>query len=454
MTSPITNDDVQAVTDILRLLDSAENNDLVGFLESERNELFTFRRRTDQYECAILELRDHLDRIYAVVGGLGALPMSETTREVLKIIGGQTYSNDDHHGSLVQMPMTPPTLGNGSSRSAVSNIAAVINPSPDSSPNMRFGVEHLPRVPITPFVKQTTTDIEGTRFAEKAIQTANADHQHVLSDLQHTVACQRTDIRDLETSLQECRAQVRGLRNQLHDRELKMFAATPNSTGLRRIESSVVGNNNILAHFHTTDNALPGDQQQQRMFVSSKTDLLRGIAVATRVSRDSSISSSTSSASTGINDSQMVGPSSASSSPIARRRYALRPSRFVNGWPVYDEEVDRTDYKAIDKDGVVDAMPAASVKDSINIEIETATIPSFSDFPEAPHTHMLMHTHTHTGAVMFRPSVASELNADHVYNTNTVNVTKMTTPQLFRSVMGKAPRRIYSRLTNRLKKIP
>ncbi|KAJ1946807.1 hypothetical protein GGF37_000897 [Kickxella alabastrina] len=453
MTSPISNDDVQAVTDILRLLDSAENNDLVRFLESERNELFTFRRRTDQYECAILELRDHLDRIYAVVGGLSALPMSETTREVLKIIGGQTHSNDGHHRSLVQMPMTPPTLGNGSSRSAVSNIAAVINPSPESSPDMRFGVEHLPCAPKTPFVKQTTTDIAGTRFAEKAIQTANADHQHVLSDLQHTIACQRTDIRDLETSLRECRAQVRGLRNQLHDRELKMFAATPNSTGLRRIESSVVGNNNILAHLHTTDNALPGDQQQG-ILMSSKTDLLCGIAVATRVSCDSSISSSTSSASTGINDSQMVGPSSASSSPIARRRYALRPSRFVNGWPVYDEEVDKTDYRTTDKDSVIDAMPATSVKDSINIEIETATIPSFSDFPEAPHTHMLMHMHTHTGAVTFRSSVASELNGDRAYNTNTVNVTKMTTPQLFRSVMGKAPRRIYSRLTNRLKKIP
>ncbi|KAI7832000.1 hypothetical protein BX661DRAFT_179629 [Kickxella alabastrina] len=428
MTSPISNDDVQAVTDILRLLDSAENNDLVRFLESERNELFTFRRRTDQYECAILELRDHLDRIYAVVGGLSALPMSETTREVLKIIGGQTHSNDGHHRSLVQMPMTPPTLGNGSSRSAVSNIAAVINPSPESSPDMRFGVEHLPCAPKTPFVKQTTTDIAGTRFAEKAIQTANADHQHVLSDLQHTIACQRTDIRDLETSLRECRAQ-----------ELKMFAATPNSTGLRRIESSVVGNNNILAHLHTTDNALPGDQQQQGILMSQRQ------ISSTRVSCDSSISSSTSSASTGINDSQM---------PYSRRRYALRPSRFVNGWPVYDEEVDKTDYRTTDKDSVIDAMPAASVKDSINIEIETATIPSFSDFPEAPHTHMLMHMHTHTGAVTFRSSVASELNGDGAYNTNTVNVTKMTTPQLFRSVMGKAPRRIYSRLTNRLKKIP
>ncbi|KAJ1861888.1 hypothetical protein LPJ73_000914 [Coemansia sp. RSA 2703] len=428
LSTEVTNDDGgQTVKDLLQLLENPSSDGLVGFLETEHRELLYLRHRVAGYEAALAELKEHLNQAFSAVGGLGALPISEATRRILETDRlllsplrpqHSGTSTGDANDIPTQVPMTPITPGNQSVRTPYESSA--------SGHELSFRLKQPPplQLPLDSAAQISENSspspirrIVSGRTVEVAVQT---DFDDSLALLQHTVAEQQADIEDLESSLRERKTLVRQLRNQLRDNELRQFAAASDRVGLRRTASIMVDTSsdnskisNLLSQHHRT--------------ASASSDAVGGewckIAKPSRMSpvlSNDDISSHTSTISINAQDND-VGCSSS----VIRLQSSHRPSRFINGWPVYDSET--SDSVEAEKEPVIAKIsePATETNDRFLSQLLA------------------------TPAVVYKQSVASELNAD---SKSTNSSSKLSTNQRLREAMTKTPRRIYSSLSNRLKR--
>ncbi|KAJ2702452.1 hypothetical protein FB645_004271 [Coemansia sp. IMI 203386] len=360
----------QTVRDLLQLLENADSNGLAGFLETEHRELLHLRHAVAQYQEAIAELKGHLHQVFAVAGGLGVLPLSETTRAVLEI---------GNHPSALQPPMTPVTPGN---TAATSKTSAEEQQQPLELASQQLAL-------ALPIHRRSSNSkyLGSTTLVDSCVQT---EPDALVVGLQQTMAEQLADIEDLETSLRERKTLVRQLRTQLRDRELRQFAAAADCAGLRRTAS-------IMADSLAEDTgSRPAVTEPQ---------------------------SSTSSSSSSEDDSEESDDVGQTTGSDARRRSSRRPSRFINGWPVYDDEANG-------------GCAATATHAPSDADTDESRVPELNELPGP-------------ARMAYKQSVASELNAD---GKSTSSLSKTSTHRLFRSVVAKAPRRMFSSLSNKLKR--
>ncbi|KAJ2471694.1 hypothetical protein EV174_005924, partial [Coemansia sp. RSA 2320] len=201
-------DDGHIVSDLIRLLENLEGDDLAAFLEAEHRELLRLRDQMHIHKTAVAELGRHLQHVFAAVGGLGALPLSAATRSILV----QPGSPEPQALMTPVSPMSPLSPGSTSKTKARSAIP-LVRGSPASAT----------------FRRQQAAARASACFGvcDAAAQTDDDGQAGDLAaGLQLIVSEQRADIEELELALQERRGQVRGLRRQLREKELQQLPAT------------------------------------------------------------------------------------------------------------------------------------------------------------------------------------------------------------------------------------
>ncbi|KAJ2883462.1 hypothetical protein FB639_002170, partial [Coemansia asiatica] len=372
-------------------------------------ELLHLRQTVDQYQEAISELKSHLHQVFSVAGGLGVLPLSETTRAVLGIEGQLNATNSDNISAL-QPPTTPITPGNSAAAAKKMRIDHLHELDTKFGPHrleIPIDDQHLAlSLPIDPRF-QSSRPAGNYALVEGSVQT---DPDALVVSLQQTVVEQRSDIEDLETSLRERKTLVRQLRKQLRDKELKQFAAASDCAGLRRT-ASIMGDGGCLsAHIHAVTVDSTAAHELPVSAASLPEDACCMVAKPASISQDS-----------GCN-SEAVGDKHSSNGTDANRHSSRRPSRFINGWPVYDNDENNSESSVIKTD---------EQQSQVNTEM--------SEMQELPTT----------AQVAYKQSVASELNND---GKSTSSLSKASTHRLFRSMVAKTPRRMFSSLSSKLKR--
>ncbi|KAJ2805925.1 hypothetical protein H4S07_003908 [Coemansia furcata] len=387
-------DDGHIVADLLHLLENVNGDDLASFLESEHRELLRLRDQVRVYKAAASELAGHLQHVFSAVGGLSALPLSPPTRSTL----GQPTSPG------LQAPVTP--LSPSNSIRARSRYVIPLVRSPSSAP---FKLQHVPSRPSFSL---------GSRDA--AVQTDDDGLSGMVAELKHTVDEQRADIVDLELALKESRSQVRVLRKQLKDKELRQFAAASDCAGLRRTASIMAGTGSeLLAHMRAAGNWPSADTMPTTETVSAQDGRLSGVPSESSVASASIRSSGSTTGRGGMRESGVTGALTGKH----------RPSAYINGWPMYAHAPPK--HNGADKQ---QPLPANNSECSA-----LATSVSGLSTPRA--SQLLPSA---------EPVAAPETSAP---SPPQPQPQPPRTPSLFVSAVANTPRRIYSRLSNRLKKI-
>ncbi|KAJ2489228.1 hypothetical protein IWW37_004154 [Coemansia sp. RSA 2050] len=399
-------DDGHIVADLLHLLENVNGDDLASFLESEHRELLRLRDQVRVYKAGISELANHLQHVFCAVGGLSSLPLSPNTRGLL----AQPTSP-----GLVA-PMTPLSPSNKARSRYV--IPLVRSPS-----NTAFKLQQAPPRPRPP-PSQSTQDV--------AVQTDGDRFGGLAAELQHTVDEQRADIVDLEMSLRERRTEVRVLRKQLRDQELRQFAVASDCVGLRRTASIMIesGSSGFLAQMRAAGNWPPAETMPAPEDFAQRAGAEGRLA---RVSSESSLVSGTSPPMRPSTTSSRSGNRESGATGALGKKH--RPSAYINGWPVYDNGVSHN-ASPVEHTDIVRPPRLASSSDDISIG-PTKAISGLS----TPRTSRLPSTELAAATPKTRASSSMH------------QVPPPRTPSLFVSAVAKAPRRIYSRLSNRLKKV-
>ncbi|KAJ1833236.1 hypothetical protein IWW55_004578 [Coemansia sp. RSA 2706] len=455
------NDSRQPDISLLSILQSVESDRLTEFLKNEHSELLALRNQAQMYERAIAELKTHLDNVFAVAGGLGALPLSDATRGIL----GLTNTLPGKNGALAvpEGLCTPLSLNYAKARSV--SQPADTSPPLLANPNVQSpqfqhpplphastfqgcnGVEEVAAPLNTHNAMMTPTSATDTHSFQQVAQPGRPtmageepvetkSHSQLASlvgELRQTVGEQQSDIEDLEAALRERKTLIRALRKQLRDKELQKFAAASDHAGLRRTASIMGVPRGVLAHIAAAgplpsavsiklDNKLPIIQPAGRLEAIASNESLDKSEQQDKNTSDSSTS-------TGLSSVEN----------------ARRPSGYINGWPIYDS--DRT---AESEQPDTAASPTSDQEDVQSTDCKdrppTPPAPPFAVMSSSTSSPRSV-----TNPLLYKESVSSGLNAS-VAETNNSASSSSRAPRLLRTMVSKTPRRIYSRLSNRLKK--
>ncbi|KAJ2501957.1 hypothetical protein GGH96_001483 [Coemansia sp. RSA 1972] len=425
----------------LSILQTTDGDRLTEFSNPEHDELLGLRSQTQTYETVIMELKTHLHNVYAVAGGIRMLPLSETAQNVLRILEAQPKPGD---GLDTEGLITPLSLSFGKNRptnasqphlapACAKNVAslgysdAITDMASSSMHNTTmtpmsakdvYSFQHTAE-PVTPTVEDS-----GARYSLEAL----------VVELRQTVGEQQSDIEDLEAMLRERKHLIRTLRKQLRDKELRQFAAASDHAGLRRTASIMGVPKSALAQLTVAS------QLQSPVSVNGKdiVPTLKPVQLTTIASSDSSRSSA--------ECQDNPDPNKGSSSELSFVENARRPSGFVNGWPVYNTDQNaKLEHPAL----------AASSADEQTVEQEASDRPLTP--PTLPFANPSAASSTASSprsadnALHYKDSVGSELGTSAAETSKSASLASRT-PRIFRTIVARTPRRIYSRLSNRLKK--
>ncbi|KAJ2452428.1 hypothetical protein EV183_002943 [Coemansia sp. RSA 2336] len=372
--------DHQMDISLLSILQSVDSDRLAEFLKNEHHELLALRSRVCTYEGVISELKLHLHNVFAVAGGLDALPLSESTRAALGLAKDSSNSVASQEGLS-----TPRSLHVSKGRTFTQPAEATAY-----AAAQQF-LLHYPPLPQTPNPATTSETHGHLDVTERAPLLTTAEHSSedngqltaLLGELKQTVSEQQTDIEDLEAALRERKALIRALRKQMRDNELRQFAAASEHAGLRRTAS-------IGATACPQDAVRAGE---------ATADVQEG----------------TGGQASGVQESKSPQDSESSLGSIGEVR---RPSGYINGWPVYETKLTQ--------------KPSLKV---VNAHVDAEERPE-------PNAQRLFAKEP----LRYKASSGSGLSQD------VASTQSSRAPRIFHSVVVKTPRRIYSRLSNRLKK--
>ncbi|KAJ2846272.1 hypothetical protein IWW36_004430 [Coemansia brasiliensis] len=394
---------------LLSILQSVDSDRLAEFLKNEHHELLALRNQVCIYEGVISELKLYLHNVFAIAGGLDALPLSGTTRAVLGLAKDPNSSVASQEGLS-----TPRSLHLAKNRS----VSQPAEASAAYAAAQQF-LLHYPPLPQTPIPATSSgsqchldaNEAEPSKAPNILMTPASAAEQNsfqhpakpedktqlatLIGELKQTVNEQQTDIEDLEAALRERKALIRALRKQMRDNELRQFAAASDHAGLRRTASIIGTTMSASCQQNAT-----GKAETPKMAQTTET---------------------------AIQDSKGSQQDSDGSS-LSSIGEIRRPSGYINGWPVYETEItEQAPLKVVNAN--VDASTSQKPEELDNGQ--PLRVPFFAT--KEP--------------LRYKASTGSGLNRSIGESTHSSR-----TPRIFHSVVVKTPRRIYSRLSNRLKK--
>ncbi|KAJ2357998.1 hypothetical protein IWW50_002575 [Coemansia erecta] len=426
-------------------------------MHPEHNELLALRNQTQTYKDVITELKTHLDNVYSVAGGICVLPLSETAKRVLQTTESLPVRADTVDARAEGLS-TPLSLNFGKTRLA-SQPATTFSPQDCQMTFASVPAEDLASLGypattmdmaapsalhnaiMTPVSAQDVYSFQRAARPDKATMSGGESIEarrhsqlaELVGELQQTISEQRSDIEDLETALRERKTLIRSLRKQLRDKELRQFAAASDHAGLRRTASIMGVPKSALVQLVTAGQLqLPASTPADDRIAAPKP-----IQLATIASNSSSYESQENEAST--NDDHI-------SSDVSSVENARRPSGFINGWPVYDTDqnakiehpatltaTNSTDEQTAEQDG------------DFSDQLLTPPAPPFATVTPASSPR------SGTNPLGYKASDGSGLCVSVAETSNSAS-TASRTPRNFRTIVAKTPRRIYSRLSNRLRK--
>ncbi|KAJ2191462.1 hypothetical protein EV181_000284 [Coemansia sp. RSA 532] len=430
----------------LSILQTTDGHRLTEFSNPEHDELLGLRSQTQNYETVIMELKTHLHNVYAVAGGIRMLPLSETAQHVLNIIEAQPTPSDglDTDGLITPLSLsfgkTRPIATNSSqphlAPAFAKNVASlgysdgIMDMVPSSMHNTTmtpmsakdvYSFQHTAK-PVTP----TVEDSGARRYSQL---------EALVVELRQTVDEQQSDIEDLEAMLRERKHLIRTLRKQLRDKELRQFAAASDHAGLRRTASIMGVPKSALAQLAVANQLLSPTSVCDRDIVP----MLKPVHLTAIASSDSNRSSA--------ERQDNAASNKDSSSELSFVENARRPSGFVNGWPIYN-----TDQNA----KLEHPTLATNSADEQTVEQEASDRPltpptlPFAN-PKLKTSSTVSSPRSANNALHYKNSVGSELGTSAAETSNSASLASRT-PRSFRTIVARTPRRIYSRLSNRLKK--
>ncbi|KAJ2807150.1 hypothetical protein H4R20_001396 [Coemansia guatemalensis] len=290
------------------------------------------------------------------------------------------------------------------------------------------------------------SDMQATEANKSTVpcgDTTVASHDELvaqISELRQIINEQRCEIEDLTESRREYMHELHELRRQLKDiksaGDTRRFVKAWDSAGLTRTPS--------MMYLSSRRQSLLRSVGRKGKQSTSESDSYRVLdaALSTKASRLASYASATNRlsriASSASLDSHSHDISSSRSSSIDNAR---RPSGFINGWPIYD-----TDNGTATAAQSNEENPATQQdQDSGNELLTPSVLPSIGKPKSSTSLQPAQTTLPH------HESIGSGLSAQ-ITDASSIAPSATRTPSLFRSIVAKTPRRIYSKLNGRIKK--
>ncbi|KAJ2655828.1 hypothetical protein IW148_005897 [Coemansia sp. RSA 1199] len=431
----------------LSILQTTDGDRLTEYSNPKHDELLGLRSQAQTYKTVIMELKTHLHNVYAVAGGIRMLPLSETAQHVLSIIEAQPKPSD---GLDTEGLITPLSLSFGKTRSTATNSSQ-----PHLAPICAKNVaslgysdaimdmaapSSLHNATMTPVSAKDVYSFQHTTkpvtpMAEDSGAMRYSQMEALVVELRQTVGDQQSDIEDLEAMLRERKHLIRTLRKQLRDKELRQFAAASDHAGLRRTASIMCVPKSALAQLAVASQL----QSPASVRGGDIVPMLKPVQLEAITSSDSNRSSAE------HQDSAAPNKDNSSSSELSFVENARRPSGFVNGWPIYNT----------DQNVKLEHSTLASSVDEQTMEQEASdrplTPPTLPFANPSSTSSTTSSPRSANNALHYKDSVGSELGTSTAETTNSASLASRT-PRIFRTIVARTPRRIYSRLSNRLKK--
>ncbi|KAJ1957261.1 hypothetical protein EC988_000924 [Linderina pennispora] len=462
---------VDPISDLLRLLDGVDSADLAEFIESEHRELLTLREQVRQYDQAVFELRGHLQHVFSCVGGLSALPMSSATKVFLNLAKQPQSPPNTTSLAPPLTPMSRPASSLTSMPTRRTSFRIVSDPSFQLHPPQRHSSANMTSACAKKHVLVSTEGAEITSMRSVGIQTDQDHSEAVIEELKSMIAEQKTDISDLEAVLRERKTQVRTLRKKLQDKELRQFAYASDCVGLKRTESIMIEAPNGWAQIyaaHAGALRAPAAAKFRRSVIAKPAVRCKRASTARTFGSKSRQSRILCESGRGVCSVLTAVDQASEDNSEAANVPDKQPVGYVNGWPVYADQAPDDDAvssdvaqsivveaEASDETVVQACLPALCVKPHNNDNTADLVL----SFPPPPTS--IAQPAQHKPPPVVHQSIHDQYDYAPENMHYNVSIQEMElpvtlaprTPRLLRSVVSSSPRRLYSRLSNRLKRI-
>ncbi|ORX72280.1 hypothetical protein DL89DRAFT_291481 [Linderina pennispora] len=431
---------VDPISDLLRLLDGVDSADLAEFIESEHRELLTLREQVRQYDQAVFELRGHLQHVFSCVGGLSALPMSSATKVFLNLAKQPQSPPNTTSLAPPLTPMSRPASSLTSMPTRRTSFRIVSDPSFQLHPPPRHSSANMTSACAKKHVLVSTEGAEITSMRSVGIQT-DQDHS--------------------EAVLRERKTQVRTLRKKLQDKELRQFAYASDCVGLKRTESIMIEAPNGWAQIyaaHAGALRAPAATKFRRSVIAKPAVRCKRASTARTFGSKSRQSRILCESGRGVCSVLTAVDQASEDNSETANVPDKQPVGYVNGWPVYADQAPADDDAAL-----------SDVAQCIAVEAEASdeTAPHNNDntadlvlsFPPPPTS--IAQPAQHKPPPVVHQGIHDQYDYAPENMHYNVSIQEMElpvtlaprTPRLLRSVVSSSPRRLYSRLSNRLKRI-
>ncbi|PIA18374.1 hypothetical protein COEREDRAFT_6610 [Coemansia reversa NRRL 1564] len=430
MLSEIARINVHSLSSTFHLPMTASDSQPTESIIDEKHKLLTLESQLHIYKDATAELTTYLHGVFSVVGGISALPLSNATKSVVERSNPGTLAsplspNFRVASTKVFSALQLESLSADTHENTADNDMTVLVASRNTGADCS--------------IMHTTGANKSTLSCGDTTETTQNKLEAQISELQQIINEQRLEIEDLTETRREYIHEVHKLRKQLKDiksaGDTRRFVKAWDSAGLTRTPSMLYLPNATMSLWRSASRR--GKQS------TSETDSYKALdaALSTKASMLASSASATNRLSRIASSASLDSHLQDTSSRISSIDDARRPSGFINGWPIYDSD-NGTAIATQSNEG----NPATQQSQVIDIELPIPSVlPSKDELTQLASSQPVQSTLPH------QESVGSGLSAC-LTDTSSLAPPAARTPRLFRTIVAKTPRRIYSKLNGRLKK--